>query len=181
MQLHRVKIRLYKLIIPITITINIYIITNKIQYVIHKLNFSSHCKLIQIMIQSDEMIIEIVQVIKCINVKPKSEKRLGFLKYEMSRWLGFCSPPLFQYQHLCVHCGVENVVRFLCTVQPWFHSMRGAICRIISSCMPLLFQEQKHQTLVQLRNNVSTHKVATLVGMRQSFVAHLRKDVRGEI
>jgi hypothetical protein len=32
-----------------------------------------------------------------------------------------------------------------------------------------------------LRSGVSTCKVATLVGMSQFSVAHLRKDVRGEI
>ena len=47
--------------------------------------------------------------------------------------------------------------------------------------MSPLSQEQKHQALVQLRSGVSTRKVAALVGMSQSFVAHLRKDVREEI
>jgi len=43
--------------------------------------------------------------------------------------------------------------------------------------MLLLSQEQKHQALVQLRNYVFTRKAAALVGMSQSSVAHLRKDV----
>ena len=43
--------------------------------------------------------------------------------------------------------------------------------------MPLLSHEQKHQALVQLRSGLSTCKVAALVGMSQSSVAHLRKDV----
>ena len=47
--------------------------------------------------------------------------------------------------------------------------------------MPPLPREQKHQALVQLRNNVSTCKVAALVGMSQSSIAHLKKDVGGEI
>ena len=47
--------------------------------------------------------------------------------------------------------------------------------------MLLLSQEQKHQALVQLRSGASTRKVATLVGMSQSLVVHLRKDVGGEI
>ena len=47
--------------------------------------------------------------------------------------------------------------------------------------MPSLSQEQKHQALVQLRSGVSSRKVPALVGMSQSFVAHLRKDVGGEI
>ena len=47
--------------------------------------------------------------------------------------------------------------------------------------MPLLSQEQKHQALVQLRSSVSTRKVATIVGMSQSSVAHLKKGVGGEI
>ena len=47
--------------------------------------------------------------------------------------------------------------------------------------MPLLSQEQKHQVLVQLRRDVSTRKVAAWVGMSQYSVAHLRKDVGGEI
>ena len=47
--------------------------------------------------------------------------------------------------------------------------------------MPPLSQEQKHQALVQLRSNISTCKIATLVGMSQSFVVHVRKDVGGEI
>ena len=42
-------------------------------------------------------------------------------------------------------------------------------------------QGQKHQASMQLRNGVSTCNVAVLVGMSQSFVAHLRKDVEGEI
>ena len=59
--------------------------------------------------------------------------------------------------------------------------MWGAICRIVCNCMPPLSQEQKDQTLVQLRSGVSTRKVVALVGMSQSFVVHLRKDVGGEI
>ena len=47
--------------------------------------------------------------------------------------------------------------------------------------MPPLSQEHKHQALVQLRSGVRTRKVATLVGMSQFFVAHMRKDVGGEI
>ena len=43
--------------------------------------------------------------------------------------------------------------------------------------MPFLSQELKHQTLVQLIVGVSPCKVATLVGISQSFVADLRKDV----
>ena len=45
--------------------------------------------------------------------------------------------------------------------------------------MPWLSQEQKHQTLVQLRNDDSSRKIVALVGMSQSYVAHLRKDVGG--
>jgi hypothetical protein len=50
--------------------------------------------------------------------------------------------------------------------------------------MPPLSQEQKHQALMQSKSGVSTREVAALVGMSQSFVAHmkkLRKDVGGEI
>ena len=47
--------------------------------------------------------------------------------------------------------------------------------------MSLLSQEQKHQALVQLRSGLSTRKVVVVVGMSQSSVAHLRKDVGGEI
>jgi len=47
--------------------------------------------------------------------------------------------------------------------------------------MPPLSQEQKHQALVQLRSDVSTRKVLTLVGMSQSHVAHMRKNVGGGI
>ena len=47
--------------------------------------------------------------------------------------------------------------------------------------MPLLSQEQRHHALVQLRSSVSTRKVAALVGMSQSFVAHLRKVVWGDL
>ena len=57
-----------------------YIVTNKTEYIVHKLNFSSHCQPIQIRKQSDEVIKARVQVINCINVKPKSEKGLGYLK-----------------------------------------------------------------------------------------------------
>ena len=34
---------------------------------------------------------------------------------------------------------------------------------------------------MQFRNGDSTRKVAALVGMSQSYVVHLRKDVGGEI
>ena len=44
--------------------------------------------------------------------------------------------------------------------------------------MPPLSQKQKHQALVQLRSGVSTHNVATLVGISQSSKAHMRKDLR---
>ena len=64
----------------------VYIVKNKIKYVIHKLNLRSHCQLIQIIKQSDEFIIARVQVINCINVKPKSKEVLGFLE-EVSKWL----------------------------------------------------------------------------------------------
>jgi hypothetical protein len=47
--------------------------------------------------------------------------------------------------------------------------------------MPPLSQENKHQTLVQLKSGVSTRKVAALVGMSQSSVVHLRKDICDEI
>ena len=48
--------------------------------------------------------------------------------------------------------------------------------------MPLLSQEQKHNDLMQLRNNVFTCKVAAaFVGMSQSSIVHLRKDVGGKI
>ena len=45
--------------------------------------------------------------------------------------------------------------------------------------MPPLSQEQKRQALMRLRSGVFTRKV--LVGMSQSDVAHLRKDVGDEI
>ena len=57
-----------------------FTVMNKTEYVVHKLNFGSHCQPIQIRKQSDEVIKARVQVINCINVKPKSEKDLGFLK-----------------------------------------------------------------------------------------------------
>ena len=47
--------------------------------------------------------------------------------------------------------------------------------------MPQLSQGQKHQALVQLRSGVSPRKVVALVGMSQSTLAHLRKDIRGKI
>ena len=47
--------------------------------------------------------------------------------------------------------------------------------------MRLLSQEHKHQTLVQLRSGVPTRKVAALVGMSQSSVVNMRKDVGGEM
>jgi hypothetical protein len=49
-------------------------ITNKTEYVVHKLNFTSHSQPIQIRTQSDEVIKARVQVFNCINVKPKSER-----------------------------------------------------------------------------------------------------------
>jgi hypothetical protein len=60
----------------------------QIEYVVHKLNFGSHCQPIQIRRQHVEVIKARVQVIYCINVKPKSENGLGILKYAMSKWLG---------------------------------------------------------------------------------------------
>ena len=53
---------------------------NKIECIVHKLNFGSHCQLIQIRKQSDQVIKARVQVINYIIVKPKIEKGLGFLK-----------------------------------------------------------------------------------------------------
>ena len=47
--------------------------------------------------------------------------------------------------------------------------------------MPSMSQEHKHRALVQLRSDVSTHKVVTIVGMSQSSIVHMRKDIRGEI
>ena len=47
--------------------------------------------------------------------------------------------------------------------------------------MPMLSREQKHQALVQLRRGICTCKVVALVGTSQYLVAHMRKDVRGEI
>ena len=47
--------------------------------------------------------------------------------------------------------------------------------------MHLLFLKHKHQALVKLRSDVSTHKVVALVCKSQSFVRHLRKDLGGKI
>lgn len=47
--------------------------------------------------------------------------------------------------------------------------------------MPWLCESLKHQALVQLRSGVSTRKVADSLGMSQSLVAHLRKEISGEI
>ena len=47
--------------------------------------------------------------------------------------------------------------------------------------MSLLFQEQKHRALVQLRSSESTRKLVALVSMSQSYATHLRKDVGGKI
>ena len=44
-----------------------------------------------------------------------------------------------------------------------------------------LSQEHNHQALVQLRNGVSTRKVAILVGRSQSYAMHLRKGIGGKI
>jgi len=44
-----------------------------------------------------------------------------------------------------------------------------------------LSQEQKLQALVQLRRSLYAHKIVTLVGMSQFYVAHLREDVEGKI
>jgi hypothetical protein len=59
--------------------------------------------------------------------------------------------------------------------------MWGALCRIVFSHTPLLSQDHKHQAWVQLRSNTSTRKFVVLMGMSQSFVAHMRKDVGGKI
>ena len=47
--------------------------------------------------------------------------------------------------------------------------------------MPMLSREQKHHASMQLTSGLSTRKIAALMGMSQSFVVHLRKDVGGEI
>ncbi|XP_073394419.1 uncharacterized protein [Physcomitrium patens] len=47
--------------------------------------------------------------------------------------------------------------------------------------MPQLCESLKHQALVQLRSGVSTRKVADSLGMNQSSVAHLRREISGEI
>nr|XP_024358235.1 uncharacterized protein LOC112273549 [Physcomitrium patens] len=47
--------------------------------------------------------------------------------------------------------------------------------------MPRLCESLKHQALVQLRSGVSTRKVADSLRMSQSSVAHLRKEISGEI
>ena len=47
--------------------------------------------------------------------------------------------------------------------------------------MPPLSQEHKHQTLVQLRSGVFYSQSCRFSGMSQSSVAHLRKDIGGEI
>ena len=57
-----------------------FTVTNKTEYIVHKLNFGSHCQSIQIRRQSDEVINVRVQTINYINVKSKSKKGLGFLK-----------------------------------------------------------------------------------------------------
>ena len=65
---------------PIIINATWTYITNKTEYVVHKLNFGSHCQLVQIIKQSDEVTKARVHVINWINVKPESENGLGFLK-----------------------------------------------------------------------------------------------------
>ena len=47
--------------------------------------------------------------------------------------------------------------------------------------MPPLSIEQNDQALVQLRSGVSTRKFPALVDISQSYVAHMRRDVGGEI
>lgn len=47
--------------------------------------------------------------------------------------------------------------------------------------MPRLCESLKHQALVQLRSGVSTRKVADSLGMSQSSVVHLRREISGEI
>ncbi|XP_073392457.1 uncharacterized protein [Physcomitrium patens] len=47
--------------------------------------------------------------------------------------------------------------------------------------MPRLCESLKHQALVQLRSGVSTRKVADSLRMSQSSVAHLRREISGEI
>jgi hypothetical protein len=53
----------------------LYTVTNKHEYVVHKLNFGSHLLADSNQKQSEQVIKARVQVINCINVKPKS----GFL------------------------------------------------------------------------------------------------------
>ena len=104
----------------------------------------------------------------------------------MLKWLGLRYLLLFTAilptsTSLCALCSWEHgeILCALCSlgsIVKW-----GAICRIVGSFMPLLSREQKHQNLVQLRSGVSTHKIVTSVGMSQSFVANVRKDVGGKI
>ena len=72
-QFNKVNIPISNIIITLTPTI-----MNKTRYIVHKLNLGSHCQSNQIRTQSDGVIKARVQVMYCINVKPKSEKGLGF-------------------------------------------------------------------------------------------------------
>ena len=47
--------------------------------------------------------------------------------------------------------------------------------------MPQLCESLKHQTLVRLRSGDSTRKVADSLGMSHSSIAHLRREISGEI
>ena len=47
--------------------------------------------------------------------------------------------------------------------------------------MPRTSELQKLQAPEQLRNGVSTRKVADAVGMSQSWVVHLRREIAGEL
>ncbi|XP_024391420.1 uncharacterized protein [Physcomitrium patens] len=47
--------------------------------------------------------------------------------------------------------------------------------------MPRLYESLKHQALVQLRSGVSTRKVVDSLGMNQTSVAHLRREISSEI
>ena len=66
------------------------------------------------------------------------------------------------------------VLLLLCTIysESWF---------VNCISMPQLCESLKHQALVQLRSGVSIRKVGDLLGMSQSSVAHLRREISGEI
>ena len=109
-------------------------VTNKSECNVHKLNFSSHCQRIQIKKtkwSSDQSKSPSNQLHKC---ETNSKKGLGFLNYEMLKWLGL------QYSLLFVVTFPTSTS--LCALRTWKHyEISCALCSLGSIVCEVQFVE----------------------------------------